>query len=237
MTKYRNTELSYPLSVCVCQKVISKLHNLISYWLKKLNQSSHWLGQSPKIDAGERDEGQEGGSSSYCLQILMLIAIMGVKTNLSTRRHSHGHQRESWRRSPVWGEACTLCSMYNLHVFIVGYLYYLLRVIGSGVLYVGTFQLILAPLLWHFSHLLQCSSNWSPWYSHHHDNCHMICWPLIGQCLGKKLSYWWTKEGNTMSMSRRWSHVHILITNSRQEEIISVKQKHLVSEGGCGYIV
>ena len=62
MTKYRNTELSYPLSVCVCQKVISKRQTLICYWLKKLNQSSHWLGQSPKIDAGEGDEGKRGAA-------------------------------------------------------------------------------------------------------------------------------------------------------------------------------
>ena len=38
-------------------------------------------------------------------------------------------------------------SGFYVHVFIGGYLYYLLRVIGSDVLYVGAFQLILAPLL------------------------------------------------------------------------------------------
>ena len=125
MTKYRNTELSYPLSVCVCQKAISKLHNFISYWLKKLNQSSHWLGQSPKIDAGERDEGQEGGSSSYCLQILMLIAIMGVKTNLSTRRQSRTPERELETLSCLrWGlysvfyvqSTCVYCRVFVLSV-------------------------------------------------------------------------------------------------------------------------
>ena len=43
---------------------------------------------------------------------------------------------------------------YVHHVCIAGYLYYLLRVIGSDVLCVGSFQFILSALLWHFSHLL-----------------------------------------------------------------------------------
>ena len=85
MTKYRNTELSYPRSVCVCQKVISKQQNLICHWLK--NQISLLIGWV-KVQRLmlEREMREGGGSSSYCLQILRLIAVMGVKTKLSERR-------------------------------------------------------------------------------------------------------------------------------------------------------
>ena len=153
MTKYRNTELSYPRSVCVCQKVISKQQNLICHWLK--NQISLLIGWV-KVQRLmlEREMREGGGSSSYCLQILRLIAVMGVKTKLSTLKEGSDTQRER-AGDTLLSEVCTLCVLccmcsnvfYVHHVFIAGYLYYLLRVIGSDVLCVGSFQFILSGLL------------------------------------------------------------------------------------------
>ena len=96
MTKYRNTELSYPLSVCVCQKVISKRQTLICYWLKKLNQSSHWLGQSPKIDAGEVKINKEPFNLISVLNVIVRTFSIRMEHQPVTIEFVHNESDNLW---------------------------------------------------------------------------------------------------------------------------------------------
>ena len=96
ITKYRNAAVIYTPYLC-----LSKSH--FKTWIligwKKVTQLSHRPSQSPKIDVGDWERAElegEGLSSSYCLQIWSLIALMGVKTNFSTPGIVRGFLNYFW---------------------------------------------------------------------------------------------------------------------------------------------